>query len=43
MLNGKTPAEAPGIMIEDENKWETVIWDAAVGHLQVARETSSER
>lgn len=32
-LNGKTPAEAAGITIEGENKWETVIRNAAVGHL----------
>jgi hypothetical protein len=31
-LNGKTPAEAAGITIEGENKWETVIRNAAVGH-----------
>ena len=30
--DGKTPAEAAGIMIEGENKWETVIRNAAVGH-----------
>jgi putative transposase len=32
-LGGKTPAEAAGIAIEGENKWETVIRNAAVGHL----------
>jgi len=31
-LKGKTPAEAAGITIEGENKWETVIRNAAVGH-----------
>jgi len=31
-LNGKTPAEAAGITIEGENKWETDIQNAAVGH-----------
>lgn len=31
-LKGKTPAEAAGITVEGENKWETVIRNAAVGH-----------
>ena len=31
-LDGKTPAEAAGITIEAENKWETVIRNAAIGH-----------
>ncbi len=32
-LKGKTPAEAAGIIIEGEDKWATVIRNAAVGHL----------
>ncbi len=29
-LGGKTPAEAAGITIEGENKWQTVIQNAAM-------------
>jgi hypothetical protein len=28
-LNGKTPSEAPGITIEGENKWQTLIGNAS--------------
>jgi transposase-like protein len=39
-LRGKTPAEAAGIQIEGENKWETVIQNGAVGH---KREKTNDR
>lgn len=33
-LDGKTPAEACGIVVEGENKWITLIQNAAAGHIK---------
>jgi transposase-like protein len=42
-LKGRTPAEAAGITIEGENKWETVIRNAAVGHLPTVDSEENSR